>query len=81
MHSFWTTLQYLILYLKGLGCRNENIENQHETCLQIDTYVGLIISFLDSNYSNDSICRGFFWRQNTKLSNYQKTNVNCLLPQ
>ena len=37
--------------LKGLCPKNLNIENQQETCLQIDTYTGLIISFLDSNYT------------------------------
>ena len=45
-----------MLELKGLLCReNIKIENEQETCLQIGTYVGLILSFLDSNYSNDNI--------------------------
>ena len=43
------------LQLKGLCRQNVNIENRRETCLQIGTYVGLIISFLDLNYTKDII--------------------------
>ena len=51
----------------------ENWSSFDGSTLQIGTYVGLIISFLDSNYTNDSIWRGYFWRQNIKPSSYQKT--------
>ena len=44
--------------------RKVNIENQRETCLQIGTYVGLIISFVDSNYTDNSIWHGHIKRQN-----------------
>ena len=49
--------------------------------LQIGTYVGLEISFLDSNYTNDSIWYGYISKQNSKSSSDQKTNVKSLLPQ
>ena len=44
-----------MVVLKGYAVKTLNIENQWETCLQIGTNVRLIISFLDSNYTNDSI--------------------------
>ena len=49
--------------IKGAMSSKRNIENQRETRLQIGTYVGLIMSFLDSNYTENSMCRGYIKRQ------------------
>ena len=47
--------EFQLPILKGLCRENVNIENQRETCLQIGAYVGLIMSFLDSNYTDNTI--------------------------
>ena len=57
-------MEIKVINLKGLCGYNENIENQQDTCLQIGTYVGLIINFLDSNYTYSSIWRDYIKRQN-----------------
>ena len=41
--------------IKGAMSLKRAHENQRETCFTIGTYFGLIISFLYSNYTNDSI--------------------------
>ena len=38
-----------------MSLKRKHTENQGETCLKIGIYVELMTSFLDSNYTNDSI--------------------------
>ena len=56
---------FFICVVKGaMSLERKHTENQRETCLHIGTYVGLILNFLDSNYTDNSIWRGYIKRQN-----------------
>ena len=50
---------------KGLCRYNVNTKNQQETCLQIGNYVGLMTSFLHSNYTDNGIWHGNIKGQNS----------------
>ena len=60
------------MVLRGFEGQNVNSKNERETCLQIAAYVGLKISFLYSNYTNDGNCHGYSSVQNMKSSSDQK---------